>query len=174
LVARVSAERAKLAGAPDTSKGFGKNLLRNADFSAGPTGPGVPPDWDNHDGNAAVETEDGKRLLFLPGKAISQLVQLPEGTGKIQVSLRLRAPDLKALDLPGAHKAGVHLYLEDAAGKLIKSSDIEITRKERKWKELDAEVRVPDGVTQVRLMIFREGIEGPLHADRLSLQAFER
>jgi hypothetical protein len=174
VLARVAAERAKLAGGPDTGKGFGKNLLRNADFTAGPLGPGIPPEWDNHDGEATVEKEEGKAFLHLPGKAISQLVQLPEGTGKIRVSLRLRAPDLKALDLPGAHKAGVHLYLEDAAGKLIKSSDIEITRKERRWKEFDSDVRVPEGVSQVRLMIFREGVSGSLHADGVTLEAFER
>ena len=43
-------------------------------------------------------------------------------------------------------------------------SDIEISRAERRWKPLERETKVPDGASQVRLMLFREGIDGALHA----------
>ena len=53
------------------------------------------------------------------GKGISHLVEIPDGVKKIRVSLRMRAPNFEALPLPGSHKAGVHLYLENSIGKLV-------------------------------------------------------
>ncbi|MEQ1851050.1 MAG: hypothetical protein ABMA01_05590 [Chthoniobacteraceae bacterium] len=174
LLVRLAEERARLAAeaAGNAPAGPGKNLLRNGDFTGNPPGPGKPPGWLIPEGSASIEMDNGNPFLHLLGRAECEPVPLPAGTKSIRVECRMRSPEFKALPLPGKHYACIRLFFEDAAGGHITHREMgDITDRQRAWKVASETIKVPPGAGRVRMTLVREGIDGALDADNLSLKA---
>jgi hypothetical protein len=175
LLARLSEERQKVAGPNVAARGSDKNLLRNGDFSLPAAAAATVPNWEDTDGAGAIATENGNPFLRLQGKSVRQSTALPADTKSLRVEGRLRIPDFKELPLPGRHYAGIRILFEDARGGHLTHVHVgEITDRQRPWKQASDTVKVPAGAARLTVVLFREGIDGALDVDNLSIEPLTR